>query len=555
MSDASARSPWRRPLLLAAAWLLIGELLIPGLISLLYHSDWAAGWDVIARAKARHPLAHYLGAWRKDARWAVAALLGYQALALASRSPRFAERFVPAATPGMLGAIRALVAGVLLASTLWEHLPSTALLPREMIHGAGVLRVLYALPVGFDRFAASPAALTTFQAATALVLACAMLGYRTRLTVPLAALAYLMLGGIPRQYAWFYHTGLVPLYLLAVLSFTPCGDGFSLDRRLRARRSEPVPDARVANAAYGWGRYLAWTAFALPYVEAGLSKLRRGGLGWMEPSNLKAILLTDTLNPMQFDWGIALQLVSAPDALFFAIGGGTILGEVAFGLVLFSRRGRLVLPLVMLGMHLGIWLLQNVLFFDLMILQAVFYDWSPAIGWLRERLERTRTVRLQSAALAGSLPTPIDGPRRLRALAGLLILCWAIRIEEYPFTAMQMYSKPNHSGVIEWYAVLATYESGAVGKAPIEQVFPALRDARYRRAIRRGFETDGRPVADAFLRALATTHNARAAPGSRITALEVQRWRWDFARDPRDPDHGELDARFELRAEPLAASQ
>jgi hypothetical protein len=533
---------------IALLWLVLGEWLAPALIAWLHGADAAGWWPPLARAlgraQARHSLADYTNAWREDGRWAVLALAALQGFALATRSPRFAERFVPPATPGALGAIRALVASVLLASALWEHLPSSALLPRALVHGVGpVLGLLYALPIGFARLVASPFALGVFQLATIALLACAALGFRTRWSVPLAAAAYLVFAGILRQYAWFYHTGLIPLYLLAALAFTPCGDGFSVDRWLHRRRCGALPDARPATLDYGWARYFVWTALALPYVFAGLSKLRRGGLDWAHAQNLKSLLLADTLNPMQFDWGITLRLVNAPDALFWAIGLATLAGEIGYGAVLFSRRARLVLPAITLGMHLGIWFLQNVLFFDLILLQAILVDWSPLARILH-------VSRLASESMPGSELPAASWPRRVRALAALLITCWALRIEEYPFTAMQMYSKPNLSGVIDWYAVVATDESGGRFRAPIEAAIPALRDARYRRVIRQSYDPspEKRALAEEFLAAFLRAHNASAAPGERIVAVEAQRWRWDYSRDPNDSAHGELVESFAVRA-------
>jgi hypothetical protein len=538
---------WRRLGVIALVWLVLGEWLAPAGIAWLHGADAASWWAPLARglerAQARHSLAYYLSAWREDGRWAVLALLGYQGLALATRGARFAERFVPPATPAALGVTRAIVACVLLASALWEHLPSSALLPRGMIHGVGpALGLLYALPIGFARFVASPLALGVFQLVTIALLTAAALGFRTRWSVPLAAAAYLVFAGILRQYAWFYHTGLIPLYLLIALGFTPCGDGFSLDRWLRARRGAPVPDANRATLAYGWPRYFVWTALALPYVFAGLSKLRRGGLDWPHAQNLKSILLTDTLNPMQFDFSLTLKLVSAPDGLFWAIGLATLAGEIGYGLALFSRRARLVLPAITVGMHLGIWLLQNVLFFDLILLQAVLVDWRALA---RRRVEQP--ARIETAA-PPAVPSP--WPRRVRGLTALLVACWALRIEEFPFTAMQMYSKPNLTGVIEWYAVVATNESGGRARAPVEQAIPAFRDARYRRVIRQSFDgsPERRALAEEFLAAFLRAHNEAAAPGERLVAAEAQRWRWDYARVPNDSAHGELAESFSVRA-------
>ena len=44
----------------------------------------------------------------------------------------------------------------------------------------------------------------------------------------------------------------MPIYVLAVLSFTPCGDGWSLDRLRRIARGRSVPAAEHPAAVYGW---------------------------------------------------------------------------------------------------------------------------------------------------------------------------------------------------------------------------------------------------------------------------------------------------------------
>ena len=91
-----------------------------------------------------------------------------------------------------------------------------------------LIGLLRSLPIGFDGFLADASALRLFEAATIVLLLLAMVGLFTRWTVPAAAVAYLIFGSILRAYAWSYHTGRIPLYALLLLSFTPCGDGWSL---------------------------------------------------------------------------------------------------------------------------------------------------------------------------------------------------------------------------------------------------------------------------------------------------------------------------------------
>ena len=318
----------------------------------------------------------------------------------AAATPGFFRRCVGPATPGAVGAIRALAAGVLLANVLWEDLPSAASLPSSMRIPMGVLEVLYALPIGFEQLNTSHSALSIFSTVTALLLFLAMIGQWTRVTVPLAAACYLVFGGIIRQYTHLFHQSLTALYVLAVLSLAPCGDGFSLDRLRRIWRTKPVPPSEEATAKYGWARYACWVAIAFPYLAAGLSKLRTTGLSWCEGENLRTIIRIDNLNPMQFSWGIGLALASAaPDFVFALLAWVALAAEVTFVLGLFVRVARYAMPAVMILLHTGIFLLQNVLFFDLFFMPLIFYDWRD----VRIRVQR------RSAARIGRLTVLYDG--------------------------------------------------------------------------------------------------------------------------------------------------
>ena len=77
---------------------------------------------------------------------------------------------------------------------------------------------------------------------TVLLLFLGAIGCFTRMVIPLSALAHFVLLGILIDYSFFWHQNLVPLYLLAVLSFTPCGDGWSVDRLWKLSRGRDVPE-------------------------------------------------------------------------------------------------------------------------------------------------------------------------------------------------------------------------------------------------------------------------------------------------------------------------
>lgn len=362
------------------AWLIVSTQIVTPLIVRAYDGQSLPLFNALIISRADHPLSEYLSYWRNitwlGAFWCLAVWLVppfWRFLA----SPRFFDRFVVAATPGTLGAIRAWVCGILLVMTLWEDLASTAMLPRSMLQPKGVLHILHATPIGFDRFLANASALWALEHATALVLFLGVLGLATRVVIPVGALCALLVAGILREYSWFYHTGLIPIYALAVLSFMPSGDGFSIDRIIRIMRAKDVPPLNEPRAVYGWSRYAVWTVIAVPYVAAGMSKLYYSGFAWLHPDNMKATLLRTTLAPMEFGWTLSLDLLRGPDSVFVALAVVGLFTELLFGLVLVSRIARLILPAAMALTHVGILFLQNILFVDLILLQGVFYDISP----------------------------------------------------------------------------------------------------------------------------------------------------------------------------------
>jgi predicted DCC family thiol-disulfide oxidoreductase YuxK len=89
-----------------------------------------------------------------------------------------------------------------------------------------------------------------------------------------------------------------------------------------------------------------------------------------------------------------------------------ICNETFFGLVLFSRLARRIFPVAAIMLHSGIFLLQRILFIDLILLQLVFFDFTRVRktvgGWLASKRGRLhilydglcplccRTVRLLS---------------------------------------------------------------------------------------------------------------------------------------------------------------
>ncbi len=528
-------------------WTVFAKLVVPAVIESAYRGE---SWWFLNRmisGQATHPVSDYLQDWDSVAIRGLLGSLGFWLIVLVISHPAFSRWIVGEATPGSLGAIRMWTCTILLLVTLQEDLASIALLPVEMRRPTGMMQYFYALPIGFDSIVTSEMTLQAFQWLTELILFLGAIGWRTRVMIPLGALCYLLFEGILRDYSNFYHSGLTPLYVIAVLSCTPCGDGWSVDRLRKVYQGKAVPDAEHTSPVYGWSRYVCWVVIALPYVASGLSKLRDGGLYWWDATNMRSMLYKDSLNPSEFDWALSLHLTSAPDIVFALFGGVALIGEVSFGLVLFSRTARRFLPLFMMIMHVGILLFQRILFLDLILLQFVFFDFTRI---------RKAAGQLEAGNSTNHSPGTLVYTLNALMVCGLTLVmsyCWFYRTEFYPFSAMQMYAGMNTSGVIQYFKVLAHRDSGVISPARLEDGIGALaHDSRYRRVLSQCFEHNPQKDVDVckrFLTVNASAYNRIAPWGEKITQYEIQLWRWDFRSNPSDPHYGKVVERFVLEIE------
>jgi hypothetical protein len=381
---------WFIGLLAAGAiiWAVFAWGVMPGVIRDAYAGH---GPSVLVRAmehKSNYAVEHYLGKWNRMSLGLLAAWLGAGGILLMTTSRWFARTVAGTATPGTLGAMRMLVCVILALVVARDfRLAPLAALPDSQRISMGVMDFFYG-KLGLAHVVHNAAALETLKWVCFALCLVGAVGFKTRVVLPVLALMYLPLAGMPRSYFWFNHAGVVPWYCLVVLCFTRCGDGWSLDRLIRTWRGQPVVPAAEPRAHYGWARLAVWLVICLPYMAAGMSKLRNGTWFWWDGNNMQQILFTDGLRP-EGDTP-ALSLLWLPGWFFALMGIGTILTEIGMITIPFWRKARLVLPLAMLGMHVGIREVMWINFYDLVYIQAIFYDWSPAVRWVSRKLEARR---------------------------------------------------------------------------------------------------------------------------------------------------------------------
>lgn len=452
----------------------------------------------------------------------------YAIVVLAKRlGADFFHHFVGDAKPEELGAIRFWVFMILAMNVAWEDLPSVSLLPAQLRTDMGVMSWLHLLP-GWDTVYASYTKLVILKTVTLSFLVLAILGFKTRLSVPCATILALIHAGMLREHFNFYHTGLVPILVGIALSFLPCGEGLALDQYLSRNKTTSTS---LPFASYGWSRYLCWSIIASAYVMAGISKLRNGGPGWWDGVNLKRIVMTDTLNPMHFEWGLEHEIARLPLFVFSVLGISAVLAESLYGLVLFSKRARFVIPLLTAAMHLGILFFQGILFFDLILIQAVFFNLSQWVP--QEWLEKTTVKQdLRNDVQQGRLHQKYFSVFLFLMLG--LSICWLARIEFYPATAMQMYSNTQTDGEVTYKKVWAVYADGHREEARLEKWIGAVADSRYR------FVFDKTPEArQAFFDQILTIAN-RAPQKGKIIRFDVETRQWNYLTDPDDSNFGRV---------------
>lgn len=278
----------------------------------------------------------------------------------------FERRCIGPASARDLGFVRIVVCAVLLVYTLTEPLPTQARLGPAFFAPVG-----YTASLGqsaFDWFHSSSARLWALWLATLGALALGAFGVLTRLVLPVAVLLCLWVSALAHSLGKDFHEGYLGLYVLTVLAVLPAGDAWSFDAWWRRRRGRAAPEA-----AYPWMLWACYAAASIPYLQLAFSKLQYGGLFWFDGRSMRNFMLTDDLNLRKWELDLALRFYQAPTGVFTALGFFGLLAELLYPLVLMVPRLRLILPAAIMLVHLGVWLGQDALFIDAMLLPTIFF--------------------------------------------------------------------------------------------------------------------------------------------------------------------------------------
>ena len=276
------------------------------------------------------------------------------------------NRVVPASAFA-LGVVRAIVHGTFLISVLFTSFSALGSLPATILRPTGLMKLL---PWSFYDHLQTPSAMLILKSAMVLSLLLGALGFLTVVTTKTSFLLVLFYQGLLRSFGHFNHDEMVAVYFLLVLAFTPCGDAFSIDSRLRKAKNER-PSFAYAYPILLMQLLLAWT-----YFSSALIKLRVAGWKYLAADNLPSLAIFHSLDNLH-DTGfrLAFWLPQVKEYLPFAVGF-VLVWELLFPLAIFWRRLRWWILGVGIIFHFATLFLMNIFFPHHLAMYFVFVNWD-----------------------------------------------------------------------------------------------------------------------------------------------------------------------------------
>ena len=278
-----------------------------------------------------------------------------------------------------LGVVRSVVHGTFLISILLTSFSALGSLPVTILRPTGAMKLF---PWSFYDQLQSPTGMLILKAAIVLSLLAGTVGFLTSISTKTSFLLVLFYQGLLRSFGHFNHDEMLPVYYLAVLAFTPCGDEFSLDGLLRkSRRERPA-------FAYAYPILLMQLLMAWTYFSSALIKLRVAGLKYLSADNLPVLAIFHSLDNLHdTSFKLAFWLPQMRTWMPLAVGL-VLIWELTFPLAIFWRRLRWWLLGFGVVFHLATLFLMNIFFPHQLAMYLVFVNWD----WVGKNLT-TRTRR------------------------------------------------------------------------------------------------------------------------------------------------------------------
>ncbi len=277
---------------------------------------------------------------------------------------RFFGFFFAESEASALGVCRFLFCGFIFVYYLGANFADWGLVPDELWHPIFLFDI-FNLPVF------SPAVLKVLGLVWLACVFLSAVGFFSRPATFLSFVIGFYLIGMTNSFSKTHHMETIVLFVFAILAFSRCGDGFSVDRLIKSRRGERISPSWE----YGWPVKLIQVLMIFFFCAAGLSKLRNSGLEWVFSENLSGLFISGLLGNQRheplFDW-LTLMLAQKHISIFLA--GITLLLELLAPLAFFGRRLKVVIGMGLFFMMAGFWVVMGLAFPQWI---AAFVFWLP----------------------------------------------------------------------------------------------------------------------------------------------------------------------------------
>jgi len=208
-----------------------------------------------------------------------------------------------------------------------------------------------------------------------LVCSCtAMIGLFTRTSALLTVVLSFYVLGIPQFYGKVNHYHHL-LWFAAILAASRCGDAFSCDALIAAwrRADRGIIDPPRVSQMYALPLRFVWLLIGMIYFFAGFWKFWSGGVDWALSENLKFVMYQKWTE--LGGWTPFFRIDQYP-FLYKAAALGTIVFEISFVFLLFSRRLRFLAPVGGIVFHTMTEVFMRISFSSLIRCYVVFFDWN-----------------------------------------------------------------------------------------------------------------------------------------------------------------------------------
>lgn len=281
----------------------------------------------------------------------------------------FINRIVPS-NAYALGFVRFIVHCTFLVSVLATSFYALGSLPPTILRPTGAMKIV---PWSFYDQLLTPNGMTILKIVMVLSLWSSALGILTSVTTKTSFFLVLFYQGLLRSLGHFNHDEMLGVYCLAILAFTPCGDGFSVDVRLRrTKRERPL-------WAYAYPILLMQLLVAWAYFSSALIKLRVAGLNYLSADNLPSLAILHSLDNLHdTHFRLAFWLPQVRSYLPLAVGF-VLAWELLFPLAVFWRRARWWILGAGIVFHLSTLFFMNIFFPHQLALYLLFVNWDKRI--------------------------------------------------------------------------------------------------------------------------------------------------------------------------------